>query len=234
VKTLRKIFSVLLKSIAALFVLSLLLVVLFRFVPVPVTPLMVIRCVEQWQDDKPMKLRKDWVSMEKISPHLQLAVVCSEDQNFLNHNGFDFKAIEKAMEHNEKSKRKRGASTISQQTAKNLFLWPGRSWLRKGLETYFTLLIELMWPKERILEVYLNIIEFGNGVYGAQAASQDFFKRDAAKLSKEQAALLSVVLPNPRKYSATKPGPYLQNRQQWVLRQMRQWGSLDFEKKEEK
>lgn len=214
---------------AALFVLSLLLVVLFRFVPVPITPLMVIRCVEQWQDDKPVKLHKDWVAMENISSHLQLAVVCSEDQSFLNHNGFDFKAIEKAIEHNEKSKRKRGASTISQQTAKNLFLWPGRSWFRKGLETYFTILIELMWPKERILEVYLNIIELGDGVYGAQAASQDFFKKDAAKLSKDQAALLSVVLPNPRKYSATKPGPYLQNRKQWVLRQMRQIEKLDWE-----
>lgn len=190
---------------------------------------MVIRCVEQWQDDKPMKLHKDWVSMENISTHLQLAVVCSEDQSFLNHNGFDFKAIEKAIEHNEKSKRKRGASTISQQTAKNLFLWPGRSWFRKGLETYFTILIELMWPKERILEVYLNIIELGNGVYGAQAASQDFFKKDAAKLSKEQAALLAVVLPNPRKYSATKPGPYLQKRKQWVLRQMRQLEKLEWD-----
>jgi len=218
----------LLKLAAAFFLLSILLVVIFRFVPVPVTPLMVIRSIQQWQDDKPMKLHKDWVSIKNISPHLQLAVVCSEDQNFLNHSGFDFKAIEKAIEHNEKSKRKRGASTISQQCAKNLFLWPQRSWLRKGLELYFTALIELFWPKKRIMEVYLNIIEFGNGVYGAEAASQDFYNRSAAKISREQAALLATVLPNPRKYNAAKPGPYVQKRQQWVLRQMRQVEKLDW------
>jgi monofunctional glycosyltransferase len=217
-----------LKLAAAFILLSILMVVIFRFVPVPITPLMVIRSFQQWQSDEPVKLRKNWVSIKKISPHLQLAVVCSEDQNFLNHNGFDFKAIEKAMEHNEKSKRKRGASTISQQCAKNLFLWPQRSWVRKGLETYFTVLIELIWPKKRIMEVYLNIIEFGNGVYGAEAASQDFYKRSAAKISREQAALLATVLPNPRKYNAAKPGPYVQKRQQWVLRQMRQVEKLEY------
>lgn len=227
-KTIRKITLWLLKLIAALILFSVLQVVIFRFVPVPCTALMIIRSYEQWQNDQPIKLHKNWVSMDKISPHLQLAVVCSEDQSFPQHNGFDFKAIEKAIEHNEKSKRKRGASTISQQCAKNLFLWPQRSWLRKGLETYYTVLIELMWPKKRILEVYLNIIEFGNGVYGAEAASQDFFKREASKISKEQAALLACVLPNPRKYSAVKPGPYVLKRQQWVLRQMRQWGKLEY------
>lgn len=204
--------------------LSVLSVVLFRFVPVPVTPLMVIRSIEQFQDDRPVVLKKTWKPLEKISPHLQLAVVCAEDQNFLNHHGFDFEAIEKAMEHNKKSKRKRGASTISQQTAKNLFLWPGRSWLRKGFEVYFTVLIEFIWPKERIMEVYLNIIELGDGIYGAEAAAQTFYRTSAEKLSRPQSALLAAVLPNPRSYSASNPSVYVRGRQAWILGQMAQWG----------
>jgi monofunctional glycosyltransferase len=135
-------------------------VILFRWVPIPLTPLMLIRSGEQLFSGKEVRMKKDWVSLEKISPHLQLAAVCAEDQNFMNHFGFDFGAIEKAMEHNEKSKRKRGASTITQQTAKNVFLWPGRSWIRKGFEVYFTFLIEVFWSKERIMEVYLNVAEF--------------------------------------------------------------------------
>ena len=200
-------------------------VILFRWVPIPLTPLMLIRSGEQLFSGKEVRMKKDWVSLEKISTHLQLAAVCAEDQNFMNHFGFDFGAIEKAMEHNEKSKRKRGASTITQQTAKNVFLWPGRSWIRKGFEVYFTFLIEVFWSKERIMEVYLNVAEFGDGYYGAEAASQWAFKKPAQKISKPEAALLISVLPSPRKYSAKNPGPYLQGRKQWVMHQMDLWGN---------
>ena len=232
-KTLKKTARFLLKIMLWFFIISIASVILFRWVPVPVTPLMLIRCWEQTTDGKEIKLKKDWEPLENISPHLALAVVCSEDQNFLNHYGFDVEAIKKAMSHNEKSKRKRGASTISQQTAKNVFLWPGRSWLRKGLEVYFTLAIETLWSKERIMEVYLNVIETGDGVYGAQASAQQFFKKDAVKLSKSEAALIAAVLPNPRKYSATKPSAYIRSRQSWVLRQMALWGGkLSFEQEE--
>ena len=192
--------------------------------PVPFTILMIQRCVEQKMDGKEMQLKKDWVPLEEISPDLQLAVVCSEDQNFLKHRGFDFGAIEKAMVHNEKSKRKRGASTISQQTAKNVFLWPGRSWIRKGFEVYFTALIELCWNKQRIMEVYLNVIEMGNGVYGAEAAAQKYFHKSAKRLNKSEAALIAAVLPNPRKWSPVKPTGYLLHRQAFVLNQMVLWG----------
>jgi monofunctional glycosyltransferase len=215
------------------FVVSILSVIFFRWVPVPVTPLMIIRCGEQLVDGKKLILKKDWESLENISPHLQLAVVCSEDQNFIKHYGFDLDAIEKAMSYNKKhAKKKRGASTISQQTAKNLFLWQGRSWVRKGLEVYFTLLIETLWSKERIMEVYLNIIEMGNGIYGAQAASKQFFKKDAVNLSKSEAALLAAVLPNPRKYSAVNPSGGIRSRQAWILNQMALWGGkLNYEAK---
>jgi monofunctional glycosyltransferase len=229
----KKIGRFLLKSFVVFLVLSIFSVVLFKWVPVPLTPLMLIRCVEQKMDGKEMKLKKDWVSIDKINNNLQLAVVCSEDQNFLTHGGFDFKAIEKAMEHNEKSKRKRGASTISQQTAKNVFLWPGRSWVRKGLEVYFTFLIELVWSKERIMEVYLNVIEMGNGVYGAEAASQQFFKKSAQKISSAEAATIAAVLPNPRKFNAGKPSGYVLSRRAWVQQQMNFWGgklNYDLEK----
>ena len=167
-KTLR----ILLKTLVLLIILSILTTILYRWVAVPLTPLMLIRCVEQKSASKDMVLKHDWVSMEEMSPKLQLAVVCSEDQNYLKHFGFDWGAIEKAMKANDAGKKLRGGSTISQQTAKNVFLWPGRSYLRKGLEAYFTLLIELFWSKERIMEVYLNSIEMGNGVYGAEAAAQ--------------------------------------------------------------
>lgn len=208
---------------------TLLLVIFFKWVPVPVTPLMVIRCIEQKSEGKEIKLEKDWESIDNISNKLQLAVVCTEDQNFLVHNGFDFTAIKKAMAENKWKKRKRGASTISQQTAKNLFLWPGRSWIRKGLEVYFTFLIEVFWSKERIMEVYLNIIEMGDGVYGAEAASQKYFHKPAATLTATQAASIAVILPNPRKFSATRPSNYTLKRQRFALRQMRYWGGkLDY------
>lgn len=186
---------------------------------------MLIRCAEQAFDDKrDVKLKKDWVSLEEISPNLQLAVVCSEDQNFLEHYGFDFDAIEKAVKHNKSHNRKRGASTISQQTAKNVFLYDGRNWIRKGLEVYFTFLAELFWSKERIMEVYLNVIEFGDGVYGAEAAAQEFFHTSAKKLSRQQAALLAAVLPNPRKFSARNPSAYVRKRQSWIILQMNNLG----------
>lgn len=205
-------------------IISIASVILFRWVPIPVTPLMLTRCVEQKMDGKEMKLKKDWVPFEEISPSLQLAVVCSEDQNFINHSGFDFKAIEKAMDYNATHKKQRGASTISQQTAKNVFLWSGRSWIRKGFEVYFVFLIETFWSKERIMEVYLNVIEIGDGVYGAQAASRSFFKKDAKNLTKSEAALIAAVLPNPLKFSVAKPTAYTRYRQNWIMRQMGFWG----------
>lgn len=207
------------------------IVVLYRFVPVLVTPLMVIRTIEQAADSqRPVRWKHDWVSFGALSPKLQLAVVCAEDQAFLEHWGFDFQAIEKAIEHNRKSRRLRGASTISQQTAKNVFLWPGRSWLRKGLEVYFTFLIETLWSKERIMTVYLNVIEFGDGIYGAEAAAQHFFNKSASQITREEAALLAAVLPNPLKRNPARPSSLVRNRQQWILSQMRMWGGrIDYD-----
>lgn len=221
-RTLRLFFKLMLWFI----LISIFSVIVFRFVPVPLTPLMLIRCVEQKAEGKDLKLKKKWVPIEEISPQLQLAVVCSEDQNFLNHSGFDFQAIEKAMKHNERSKRKRGASTISQQTAKNLFLWSGRSWIRKGFEVYFTFLIETFWSKKRIMEVYLNIIEMGDGIYGAEAAGKNFFRKNAKDLSSSESALIAAVLPNPIKFSAAQPGRYVTARQHWILIQMSHWGGV--------
>ncbi|TKB26894.1 monofunctional biosynthetic peptidoglycan transglycosylase [Desulfopila sp. IMCC35006] len=203
-------------------------VVLFRFMPVPVTPLMLIRSVEQVLAGQELRLKHSWVSMDAISKNLALAVICSEDQNFMNHFGVDIKAIERSVEASKKrGRRLRGASTISQQTAKNVFLWPGRSWIRKGLEVYFTILIEIVWSKQRILEVYLNSIEMGNGIYGAQAASRHYFQKDARNLSKTQAAAIAAVLPNPREYSANPPSPYIKGRIHWILGQMGQLGELN-------
>jgi len=210
------------------------MVIVFKWVPVPMTPLMVIRSVQQYQDDKEVVLKHDWVSKDEISRNLKLAVICSEDQNFLNHNGFDMKAIEKAIEFNKAGKRVRGASTISQQTAKNVFLWPHRSWFRKGLEAYFTFLIEVFWSKERILEVYLNSIEMGDGIYGAEAASQHWFKKPATKLSRSEAAAIAAILPNPRVYRARPATNYIQGRKNWIVRQMGYFGPLEFEAKDDK
>lgn len=211
------------------FVGSVLSVILFRWVPIPVTPLMLIRLVEQVSDGKELRLVKDWEPLSEITPSLQLAVVVCEDQEFLRHNGFNMDAIKAAFRSNSKGKKLRGASTISQQTAKNVFLWHGRNYVRKGLEAYFTVLIETFWPKERIMEVYLNVIEFGNGIYGAQAASIHYFGKDVSKLSKEESARLAVILPSPRRYKASQPGPYVARRTEWTLRQMRMWGNkLDY------
>jgi monofunctional biosynthetic peptidoglycan transglycosylase len=170
----------------------------------------------------------DWEPLERISPHAAMSAIAAEDQLFPFHAGFDFESIRKAVQHNSKSKRKRGASTISQQVAKNLFLWSGRSWARKGLEVYFTVLIEAAWPKERILEVYLNVAEFGPGTYGVQAAAQRFFGKDAARLTRREAATLAAVLPNPKRFRADRPSNYVQKRRDSIMGQMRALGGPSF------
>jgi monofunctional biosynthetic peptidoglycan transglycosylase len=209
---------------------SLFFVVLYRFVNPPVTPLMVIRVTEQFFSSEPVKLKKEWMPLDDISPSMQLAVVAAEDNKFTEHWGFDFDAINKAKIYNEKKKGKRvrGASTISQQTAKNVFLWPQRSWIRKGLEVYFTTLIEIVWGKKRIMEVYLNVIETGNGIYGVSEAARIYFNRPPSKLTKGQAALIAAVLPNPRKWNPSSPSSYLLNRQQWILWNMGNIGSIEY------
>jgi monofunctional biosynthetic peptidoglycan transglycosylase len=226
----KRFFKFIFKSILWLIALSLFFVVVFKWVPVPITPLMVIRYFEQPKQEKNSGWKHDWVSIDNISKNIQLAVICSEDQNFLNHHGFDMEAIKKAMENNQKKRRIKGASTISQQTAKNVFLWPQRSWLRKGFEAYFTFLIELVWSKERIMEVYLNSIEMGNGIYGVEAASQYWFKKPASRLSQQEAAAIAAILPNPKRYRANPASNYIQSRKQWIVRQMYFFGPLDYEK----
>lgn len=187
--------------------LSIFSVIIFRFIPIPITPLMILRCMEQFTEGKDLALHKDWTCLEKISPVMPLAVIAAEDQNFEEHFGFDLEAIKKAESYNDKHKGKRlkGASTISQQTAKNLFLWPSRSWIRKGFEVYFTFLIEVLWSKKRIMEVYLNVIETGNGIYGVEAASQIYFKKPSSKLSINESARLAAILPNPLNWSPVNP-----------------------------
>ena len=206
--------------------LSLFFVVLYRFVPVYLTPLMLLRCIEQLAEGKTMRLQHRWVPLEAMSGHLPLAVVCSEDQTFLRHFGFDLRAIESALTSFDDGGSLRGASTISQQTAKNVFLLPHRSWLRKGFEVYFTLLIEAFWSKKRILEVYLNSIEMGQGVYGAEAASAHHFQIRAKNLSRTQAAAIAAILPNPLHYRANPPSPYIKKRIRWITGQMSRFGAL--------
>ena len=175
---------------------------------------------------EPNSVQYRWVDGERISPHLKVAVIAAEDQTFPEHNGFDLKSINKALEERERGRRVRGASTLSQQVAKNLFLWPGQSWLRKGLEAYFTVLIETLWPKQRILEVYVNIAEFGNGVFGVGAASDVYFKKSPARLNAPDAALMAAVLPSPKRMKIRSPSRYVRSRQQWILGQMRSLGGV--------
>ncbi len=209
--------------VVAFFGSTILSVVALRFVPVWFTPLMFIRVAQQVAEGREVKLQHRWVSIDKISPDLPVAVMASEDGRFLEHHGFDFKAIEYAAKENMKKDRKRklGASTISQQTAKNVFLWPGRTWVRKGLEAYFTMLIELLWSKERIMEVYLNSIEMGEGIYGAEAVAEEHFGCSAAELTRSQCALIAATLPNPRKYNSADPSQYMKKRQRRILREMK-------------
>ena len=166
------------------------------------------------------KLKRDYVSYDEMGDHVKRAVIASEDQNFFNHNGFDYKAIQKAMEHNDAGKKLRGGSTISQQTAKNIFLWQGRSWIRKGFETVYTFIIELVWGKDVILERYLNSIEMGRGVFGVEAASEYYFNKKSKDLTKSEAAWIATILPNPKKYDPKNPSAYLNKKHNWIMRQM--------------
>ena len=209
-------------TIALLFVSSILIVVAYRFLPVFATPLMFIRCYQQVKNGEDLKLHHDWVSLEKMSIYMPVAVIASEDQNFMSHHGFDFDAIERAAKENMSGKKRvRGGSTISQQTAKNVFLWPGRSWVRKGLEAYFTFLIEMMWSKQRIMEVYLNSIEMGDGIYGVEAVAEQHFSTTAENLTRSQCALIAATLPNPLKFNSAAPSNYMKKRQRWIEVQMK-------------
>ena len=216
------------------FVVSISWVILARFIPVYITPLMVIRTVESIIDGEKPGNSKKWVPIEDISPNMIQAVVASEDNLFLKHHGFSFRDISNAIKHNKKGKRIIGGSTISQQTAKNVFLWPRRSYLRKGLEAYFTVLIELIWSKERIMEVYLNVIEMGDGIYGVQAASLEHFGKDASELKKSQAALIAACLPNPRKYNAGNPSGYIQRRKSRIMSLMGKMEKVSFDTQNDK
>jgi monofunctional biosynthetic peptidoglycan transglycosylase len=224
---LKKIFHFFFKAFLWFIALSVFSVILFRFVPVPFTPLMVTRALEQKFSGQEMTSSHDWVPIGEISQNLQKAVIASEDNTFLEHNGFDFAAMRKAMKNNKKGKRLKGGSTISQQTAKNVFLWQGRSYLRKGLEAYFTVLIEMLWSKERIMEVYLNSIEMGPYVYGAQAATQHWYHKDAASLTKNEAAGIAAILPNPYKFKAVGSSGYTERRKGRIVRLMR-YVNLDY------
>ena len=205
-------------------------IILFSFLPVPFSAVMVERQAKAWlTGDFGYVAHSDWVSMDEISPWVALAVIAAEDQRFPDHWGLDFGAIRKALSHNEKhDNRIRGASTISQQTVKNLLLWDGKSWIRKGLEAGLTLTTEVVWTKRRILTVYLNIAEFGDGVFGVEEAAQRYFHKPASRLTMAEAALLAAVLPNPLRFRADAPSGYVRSRQAWILRQMRQLGGEAF------
>jgi len=205
-------------------------IAVFSVLPVPFSAVMLERQVSAWfSGDFHYVAHSDWVGMDEISPWMGLAVIAAEDQKFPDHWGFDVPAIEKALAHNERNENRiRGASTLSQQTAKNLFLWDGRSWLRKGLEVGLTVGIETVWSKKRILTVYLNIAEFGDGIFGVEAAAQRYFHKPASRLTPAEAALLAAVLPNPIRFRADAPSGYVRSRQAWILRQMRQLGGEGF------
>jgi monofunctional biosynthetic peptidoglycan transglycosylase len=210
---------------------SIVSVLIFKYVMVPFTPLMVSRALGHMIDGQTPKLKKSWVSLDEMSNEMPLAAICAEDGNFLTHNGFDFEAMQKAWKYNNKHGDKKpikGGSTISQQVAKNVFLWQGRTYLRKGLEVYFTFLIELFWSKKRIMEVYLNVIEMGPGVYGAEAAANYYFHKPASKLTKSESALIAAILPNPIRWSAAKPTPYITKKKNWILRHMPQMELKEF------
>lgn len=206
------------RVLLALFALSIFWVIVLRFINPPITYLMVKRGFEWKEKGKGFKIEKDWLAYEEISTNLKKAALAGEDAFFMTHHGFDTKAIEKALQRNKTGGALRGGSTISQQVAKNVFLWPARSWFRKGLETYFTVLIEIFWSKKRILEVYLNVIEMGQGVYGAEAASRYYFSKSGKSLTRKEAALIIAILPNPRKWDARRPSPYINRRANSIVR----------------
>lgn len=214
-KAAKKISKWAMKSLLGFFIVSLLWVLLYAFLPVPGTPLMLIRYIGE---DIP--INHTWTPIEDITPDMSLAVIAAEDSHFMQHCGFDWDEIEKARNDAENGKKLRGASTISQQTAKNVFLWQDRSWLRKGLEAYFTVLIELTWSKERIMEVYLNSIEMSEGLYGIAAVAKENFGKTPAELTRKECAIIAATLPNPRRYSSKMPGPYIRKRTQSILQNM--------------
>ena len=224
-KKLVKTFSrILLKIVILFLIITIAIVVLYRFVNPPITPLMAIRYFES--NDVNKTINKKWRNYDSISQHMALAVIAAEDQKFLEHNGFDLDAIKYAVINNLAGKGMKGASTISQQVAKNAFLWPSRTWFRKVLEAYFTTLIELFWTKKRILEVYLNVAEMGDGIYGAETASRFYFNKSSTKLTRDEAALIAAVLPNPRTMSPSKPSSHVLKRKKWIVQQMNFLGGI--------
>jgi len=221
VKILKKLQCWLQRVVIFFFASTILAVVAYRWIPVYFTPLMFIRCYQQVSRGEEVRMRHHWVPLSEMSKYMPVAVMASEDQRFMEHHGFDFDAIDKAIKEHQDGKRQRGGSTISQQTAKNVFLWPEASWVRKGLEAYFTVLIELCWSKQRIMEVYLNSIEMGDGIYGAEAVAQWHFATTAAGLTRQQCALIAATLPNPLRFSSKNPSKYMLRRQTWIMRQMK-------------
>ena len=220
-KILKKLQCWLQRIVIFFFASTILAVVAYRWIPVYFTPLMFIRCYQQASRGEEVRMRHHWVPLSEMSKYMPVAVMASEDQRFMEHHGFDFDAIDKAIKERQDGKRQRGGSTISQQTAKNVFLWPEASWVRKGLEAYFTVLIELCWSKQRIMEVYLNSIEMGDGIYGAEAVAQWHFATTAAGLTRQQCALIAATLPNPLRFSSKNPSKYMLRRQTWIMRQMK-------------
>ena len=220
----KRLCRILLRIIAILFLWSIGSVILFKYVPVPITPLMLRNAFGAMIKGKPTTSHHDWVPMDKISPHLANAVVASEDQRFYQHNGFDWKEIGNAIEERKSGKRRRGGSSISQQTAKNIFTFCTSTWARKGIESYYTVLIECFWSKERILEVYLNSIEMGPQIYGAEAVAKHHFGKSSDKLTRSECALIAATLPNPKQYSSKNPSSYMRRRQKAILKQMKLMG----------
>jgi monofunctional biosynthetic peptidoglycan transglycosylase len=220
-----------LQVVGFLLISSILAVVILRWIPPFTTAVMMERRISSLWNHHAYKADYRWVPWKRISPSAAMAVIAAEDQNFATHHGFDFESIQKAVDAHERGRRLRGASTISQQVAKNVFLWSGRSFIRKGLEAYFTVLIELTWSKRRILEVYLNIIELGDGVFGVETASQSYFRKPAASLTAEEAALLAAVLPNPIRMKANRPSEYVRERSEWIVQQIEQLGGTAYIKR---
>jgi monofunctional glycosyltransferase len=214
-------------TVIGFFASTVIVVILFSFINPPLTPLMAKRALIRKDNGEFVGIHKDWVSYRNISPNMVHAVVAAEDNRFIEHFGIDLQAVEKAVDYNKRHRRKRGASTISQQVAKNVFLWPARTYIRKGFELYFTVLIETVWSKKRIMVVYLNVMETGDGMYGVEAAAQKYFHKPASKLTRNEAALIAAALPNPRKRNPARPSSYLLRRQARILSLMRKIGPVD-------
>lgn len=222
------IFKWIIKASIIFFVSTVLMVFAMRWINPVTSSIMIQRQISSIFKGNFELVKYQWVDYDNVSPNIPISIVAAEDQNFPNHFGFDFKQIEKAMKQNKKGKRIRGASTISQQVAKNLFLWEGKNFVRKGIEAYFTILIELLWDKKRILEVHMNIAEFGENIFGVGIASLAYYKKSPGKLTLSQSALLAAVLPNPLKYSVVKPSGYVRGRQNWIIRQVNSLGGTDY------